>query len=78
MESKKQSLASWEMICKPKSSGGLGILDFEKQNQGLLMKHLHKFITMRICHGLIWYGDITLMKSHTLPIRVGTFGGETL
>ena len=42
-DSSKQSLASWEMICKPKSSGGLGILDFKKQNQGLLMKQLHKF-----------------------------------
>jgi hypothetical protein len=31
------------MICKPKSSGGLGIIDFRKQNEGLLMKHLHKF-----------------------------------
>jgi hypothetical protein len=42
-ESTKQSLASLEMICKPKSSGGLGILDFRKQNEGLLLKHLHKF-----------------------------------
>ena len=30
------------MICKPKKSGGLGIVDFQKQNQGLLLKHLHK------------------------------------
>jgi hypothetical protein len=42
-ESTKQSLASLEMIYKPKSSGGLGILDFRKQNVGLLLKHLHKF-----------------------------------
>jgi hypothetical protein len=42
-ESTKQSLASLEMIYKPKSSGGLGILDFRKQNEGLLLKHLHKF-----------------------------------
>jgi hypothetical protein len=39
----KQSLASWEMICKPKSAGGLGILDFGKQNDALLIKQLHKF-----------------------------------
>jgi hypothetical protein len=37
------SLASWDMICKPKDKGGLGILDFRRQNEGLLMKHLHKF-----------------------------------
>ena len=42
-DSKKQSLASLDMICKPRKSGGLGIVDFHKQNQGLLMKHLHKF-----------------------------------
>jgi hypothetical protein len=39
----KQSLASWDMICKPKSAGGLGIMDFGKQNQALLIKKLHKF-----------------------------------
>jgi hypothetical protein len=31
------------MVCKPKDKGGLGILDFSKLNEGLLMKHLHKF-----------------------------------
>jgi hypothetical protein len=39
----KQSLASWEMICKTKSFGGLGIMDFGKQNEALLIKQLHKF-----------------------------------
>jgi hypothetical protein len=43
-DSKKQSLASWDMICKPKESGGLGIMDFQKQNEGLLIKNLHKFL----------------------------------
>jgi hypothetical protein len=42
-ESKKQALAAWDMVCKPKHCGGLGILDFEKQNEGLLIKNLHKF-----------------------------------
>jgi hypothetical protein len=31
------------MICKPKKSGGLGILDFKLQNEALLLKQLHKF-----------------------------------
>jgi hypothetical protein len=39
----KQSLASWDMICIPKSAGGLGIMDFGKQNDALLIKQLHKF-----------------------------------
>ncbi|XP_071681176.1 uncharacterized protein [Lolium perenne] len=39
----KQSLAAWEMICKPKLKGGLGIVDFQKQNAALLIKFLDKF-----------------------------------
>ena len=40
---KHNSLAAWPMVCRPKSSGGLGILDFKVQNEGLLQKFLHKF-----------------------------------
>jgi hypothetical protein len=32
-DSKGKSLAAWEMICKPTEKGGLGILDFKKQNE---------------------------------------------
>jgi hypothetical protein len=39
----KQSLAAWNMICKPKLKGGLGIVDFQKQNAALLIKFLDKF-----------------------------------
>jgi hypothetical protein len=39
----KQSLSAWEMICKPKKSGGLGIVDFQKKNAALLIKFLDKF-----------------------------------
>ena len=31
------------MVCRPKSSGGLGVLDLKVQNEGLLLKFLHKF-----------------------------------
>ena len=40
---KGSSLAAWGMVCKPKSKGGLGIIDLKTQNQGLLLKQLHKF-----------------------------------
>ena len=40
---KHNSLAAWPMVCRPKSSGGLGILDLRVQNDGLLLKFLHKF-----------------------------------
>src|SRR4051812_6888045 len=39
----KQSLAAWEMIYKPKCSGGLGVVNFLKQNAALLIKFLDKF-----------------------------------
>src|SRR3954467_14100413 len=40
---KGSSLAAWDMVCKPKNKGGLGIIDLKMQNQGLLLKQLHKF-----------------------------------
>jgi hypothetical protein len=43
----KQSLAAWEMICKPKLKGGLGIVNFQKQNVALLLKFLDKFYNKR-------------------------------
>jgi hypothetical protein len=31
------------MVCTPKKSGGLGVLNLKIQNEGLLLKYLHKF-----------------------------------
>ena len=39
----KQSLAAWDLVCRPKNKGRLGILNLAIQNQGLLLKQLHKF-----------------------------------
>jgi hypothetical protein len=39
--------AAWEMVCKPKEDGGLGIIDLETQNQALLMKNLDKFFNKK-------------------------------
>ena len=36
-------LAAWDMICKPKSKGGMGVINLELQNNALLLKQLHKF-----------------------------------
>src|SRR3954463_6233076 len=38
-----KSLAAWDLICKPKNKGGLGIMNITLQNEALLIKHLHKF-----------------------------------
>ena len=40
---KCNSLASWDMICKPKACGGLSILNLHVQSDALLLKFLHKF-----------------------------------
>jgi hypothetical protein len=44
-------LASWEMICRPKDQGGLGVLDLRLQNKALLIKNLHKFYNQ---HDIPW------------------------
>jgi hypothetical protein len=37
-----QSLAAWEMLCKPKNKGGV-VVNFQKHNEDLLLKFLDKF-----------------------------------
>ena len=36
-------LVAWEIACKPKTQGGLGIIDTKSQNEALLMKFLDIF-----------------------------------
>ena len=31
------------MVCRPKTSGGLGVLNLRAQGEALLLKYLHKF-----------------------------------
>jgi hypothetical protein len=40
---KGKCLVAWETACKPNIQGGLGIIEIEKQNDALLMKHLDEF-----------------------------------
>ncbi|XP_020174866.1 uncharacterized protein [Aegilops tauschii subsp. strangulata] len=44
---KAVSMAAWDLVCRPKHKGGLGVLDLKIQNQGLLLKQLHKFYNHR-------------------------------
>jgi hypothetical protein len=37
-------LARWSILCKPKSVGGLGIIDLEVQNKCLFSKWLFKLL----------------------------------
>jgi hypothetical protein len=41
---KKYRLTKWNIICRPKEQGGLGIEDLELKNKSLLAKWLHKLI----------------------------------
>ena len=42
---RKYRLARWDIICRPKDQGGLGIQDLEIKNKALLSKWLHKLLT---------------------------------
>ncbi|KAG8094379.1 hypothetical protein GUJ93_ZPchr0012g22052 [Zizania palustris] len=35
--------AAWNLVCRPKIKGGLGVINLRMQNIALLLKHLHKF-----------------------------------
>ena len=51
-----KSLDSWELVCRPRNKGGLGILNLQLQNQALLMKHLNKFYNKEVVPwvSLVW------------------------
>lgn len=40
---KGSCLAAWDLACKPKEEGGLGIIDIRTHNLALLLKYLDKF-----------------------------------
>lgn len=40
---KCNSLAAWDLVCKPKSKGGLVVINTKIHNEALLLKFLHKF-----------------------------------
>jgi len=52
----RQSLAAWDLVCRPKSFGGLGVMDLSIQNDALLIKHLFKFFNKMdvLWVSLIW------------------------
>jgi hypothetical protein len=67
-----QSLAAWSLVCRPKKKGGLGIINFEVQNQALLLKHLHKFYSKADIPWvkLVW----SLYSSNSVPHAQTTRG----
>jgi hypothetical protein len=47
LNSKKHPKAAWELVCKPKDQGGLGVHDLKKQNEALLIKNWDKFLNRK-------------------------------
>lgn len=48
MNKKGGCLVAWEVACRPKDQGGLGIIDLQAQNSA---HHYRKFTIMRTFHG---------------------------
>jgi hypothetical protein len=71
---KVQSLAAWELVCKPKNKGGLGIINLELQNQALLLKQLYKFYNKAKVPwvDLVWYSHYSDKVPHASK-KAGSF-----
>jgi hypothetical protein len=77
VNAKKTPKGAWEMVCLPKSEGGLGILNLRTQNEALLLKHLHKFFNrhdLPWVH-LVWERHIAMVLCPQFRKRVH-FGGK--
>jgi hypothetical protein len=81
---KVNSLDAWDMVCKPKNKGGLGIINLQIQNTALLLKQLHKFYNnddipwVHLVRDAYYYHDvppcscsfwILLVEEYHLPCR---------
>ena len=71
---KTNSLAAWELVCRPKRCGGLGVIDINTQNAALLLKHLFKFYNREDVPWvpLVWDAYYTNKVPHTTEL-VGSF-----
>lgn len=68
------NLAVWHMVQKPKSKGGLGVINLRLQNDALLLKHLHKFYAKKDIPwaNMIW-NKYYLRKVPHASSEVGSF-----
>ena len=69
--------AAWEMVCKTKEQGGLGVISLELQ--ALLMKNLNKFFNNKDIPWvqLVWEKHYNHGSYHLLPNK-DHFGGDTI
>ena len=59
VQAKGSALVAWSKVARPKSQGGLGVLNLHVQNNALLLKNLHKFYNKHDIPwvSLIWNSD---------------------
>jgi len=76
---KGSCLAAWNVACKPKEDGGLGIIDLRAHNLALLLKYLDKFYN----HANIPWVSLTWSKFYKnnhippmLKLQPVPFGGK--
>lgn len=71
------SLAAWDIVCRLKK-GGLGIINLQMQNMGLLLKRLHNFYNKKDVPwvDLVWLRTM-LTRSLTLRKFTARSGGKT-
>jgi hypothetical protein len=50
INAKRPPQAAWQIACKPKKHGGLGVINLRTQNEALLMKNLDKFFYRQNLH----------------------------
>ena len=71
MENRGPALISWDKVCLPKDTGGLGVLNLAIHNKCLLMKHIHKFFSSDLPWvNLIWSsytGNMALSGGKLFP-----------
>ena len=71
---RRPALVAWKTVCRPKSQGGLGVMDIFTHNKTLLMKNLHKFFNR---HDIPWVNLVweTYYSTGNLPgnSREGSF-----
>lgn len=44
MEGEWRASVSWDIVCKPKSEGGLGLKDIQSWNQACIIQHIRAIL----------------------------------
>jgi hypothetical protein len=70
VNAKGKSMVAWPKAKKPKTKGGLGIIDLRYQNDALLLKHLDKFYNKK---DISWV-NMTHYSNGQIPHATGDRG----